>query len=480
MVDINAILNAVAKITRERQEQISPINSAEDGVYLFFSFDLSNSTPFKVEYPELWGSVVTEFYEQVLKLTVSANYKDSRSIGIRNLWKLIGDEVLIYTRIQNPKDLYAQVKDVAECQKNILEFVSETLEKRLSSTCKYYKDIKFVIESRLGIKVTAWVAYCVAQPTEKAANIIYTRDEELGSTSRIDFLGREIDEGFRIARVAAKNQMIVSPLLAWLIWKEEKRESDEDETINKKFKITSYMHLKGVWDNRPVPIVMYHDDFEKIEDTLSYDDVMLSDVYKSLRDTRVGDFISDSRFMVSRLDKILEDIHRKKEYTDWYDFLCTQQNSSQYVKKEVTLYEFHIACAVFSLDGKKLLVHKHSDRGLEFGGMVYKNLRPSTSWEEFCELRYRQKYSIEIKVRENPTPVSTYTYIAPGINHEVTKCAFGVIVIAELNGDLENKPDWELYTIEMIRNLKNEKTVANFKENALKAFNAFQIEEKEL
>lgn len=37
-----------------------------DGVYVFISLDLTNSTKFKSEQPNLWKSVISAFYDKVL------------------------------------------------------------------------------------------------------------------------------------------------------------------------------------------------------------------------------------------------------------------------------------------------------------------------------------------------------------------------------------------------------------------------------
>lgn len=73
----------------------------ESGVFLFLSFDLAGSTAFKAEHPSLWASVFTSFYSQVLDDLGVEDYKtpnndDDDPVCVRKLWKLIGDEVLIF------------------------------------------------------------------------------------------------------------------------------------------------------------------------------------------------------------------------------------------------------------------------------------------------------------------------------------------------------------------------------------------------
>ena len=61
----------------------------QSGVYLFFSFDLVNSTQFKASHPDDWPVVVTRFYELI---TAELTTRLSSAI----VWKFVGDEVLFF------------------------------------------------------------------------------------------------------------------------------------------------------------------------------------------------------------------------------------------------------------------------------------------------------------------------------------------------------------------------------------------------
>lgn len=74
-------------------------NDSNDGVYLFFSFDLVNSTAFKTGYPKEWKKVFKRFYE-ITKEEMSKRYSWCA------IWKYIGDEVLIYVKVYCIDDVY--------------------------------------------------------------------------------------------------------------------------------------------------------------------------------------------------------------------------------------------------------------------------------------------------------------------------------------------------------------------------------------
>src|SRR4051812_33058781 len=70
-----------------------------DGAYLFFSFDLVNSTRYKALFPGHWPIVATHFYDMV------ANEMATRFTSAR-LWKHIGDEILFYKLVTRTADVH--------------------------------------------------------------------------------------------------------------------------------------------------------------------------------------------------------------------------------------------------------------------------------------------------------------------------------------------------------------------------------------
>ena len=75
VLDLRKIKNS---ITEEKKKVIDKKQGSlvlQKGVFLFFSFDLVNSTIFKTEHPSLWSSVFTCFYSEVLKNLGVEEYK---------------------------------------------------------------------------------------------------------------------------------------------------------------------------------------------------------------------------------------------------------------------------------------------------------------------------------------------------------------------------------------------------------------------
>jgi hypothetical protein len=80
---------------------------------------------------------------------------------------------------------------------------------------------------------------------------------------RRDFLGPEIDAGFRISKFALRRRLVVSAELSCLLFRERAAYTG----IEKQLKIVSFQILKGVWTGRHYPIVWYERDWPNIAKT---------------------------------------------------------------------------------------------------------------------------------------------------------------------------------------------------------------------
>ncbi len=459
---------SICDITKQSQNDRQGPDLSDGGVFLFFSFDLAESTVFKAEHPSLWASVFTCFYSQVLEGLGVEDYKspddgDDDSACVRKLWKLIGDEILIYVRILHPGQLYTQITSVSKALSSMTERIADKVEEALvEGTCpvRHCRDVREVILSVLGIKATAWLAQCHDGEAANVPNIIYYPTTATGE-KRIDFLGKEIDEGFRIAEYAVKNKMILSPLLAWMIWKDAQGDKDRENIVKANFRITAFARMKGVWRGRKVPVVMFHQPFDEFGHVLEYDETDL-ETYANVREAGLGNFLKDSRFEIGSIDDILRNVHKDTEAEKLYRNLKEipdMEVISEHIEKK---QEFHVACMIFDREGR-ILVHKDPERGYEFGCLKRILGAGARDWQGACVEGYREKYQIEIDVPQCPVPVATYYY---GKSN-----AFGLLVLADYKGrteDVKGRPDWELYSPQVLME-GEEKAVDQFRENIRRA-----------
>ena len=467
------LLSSISEEVVKQTEASGETESPEEGVYLFFSLDLSNSTQFKAEHPTLWAFVISSFYRAVNSKLVT--YK----IALQQ-WKLIGDEVLLYKEISNGESIYEDIKYVYISLQDIIDsMITDTLtavEKSFPAgcdrSCGQTDNVKYAIRSTLGIKATAWIAQC-SEPSSKknARNIIYENNSSMTESSMNtprDFLGPDIDEGFRLCKYSVKNQMIVSPLLAHIIHKLSRSDPDNDKklVVENNFRITAFVELKGIWQSRVVPIVMFCPDFEHLFEKIEYDQIGLP-AYGNIYHAKLKDFLADPRCKVSYLEKVFDNLARTEEITSLIEQIENPPKTPliprQYLFPPL---EFHIACATVT-DDHKLLVHNDEKRGLEFGCFQFHSYKQYTNWDELCQAEYEAKYKLSIQIDNHPLPIDTYRY-EKSKNYTV----LGIILPAHFCGDISNLPnDWEACTKDRLQELRRENPscVDRFFENAEKS-----------
>jgi hypothetical protein len=168
-----------------------------------------------------------------------ATYKDR----CPKTWKTIGDEILFCTRL----------------------YSLEHLAHSVSSFLRALEDYGAYLDSagnKLDVKGAGWVAAFPAPnvtvevlggSSDRPLNELFDEDFELladQNPTDFDFLGKEIDSGFRSAKNAASDRLTASIELAWLL-----AEAAHAEIFPARFSYHGRQVLKGVIADRPYPIV---------------------------------------------------------------------------------------------------------------------------------------------------------------------------------------------------------------------------------
>jgi hypothetical protein len=164
--------------------------NAPKALFLLFSIDVIDSTAKKYELAQEnkggWLSKIREFYKQFPSLF---NIKAGKPI---NIWKLVGDEILFYVRIEDIKN---------EAGKIIKGF--------RDAICEWNSDDN---GTKLFVKGCIWTAQ--VQSPDAFIGISYK--DKNGTTEFVDFLGESVDCGFRIAKVAEEDKIAISLEVAYL------------------------------------------------------------------------------------------------------------------------------------------------------------------------------------------------------------------------------------------------------------------------
>lgn len=234
---------------------------------MFLSVDLVGSTAFKAKsgekrepnepYP-IWLNRTKNFYRLFPQMLIG-NFDDFLSVidgsdSFKNfppqVWKTVGDEIIFCVRL-------VCLEHLAACMRAFMK------------TLANYGASIHSIEAELDVKGCAWIASFPApnvttvsasrlttdRPTKEVGSQLYEEDERQADIrpGDYDFLGKQIDTGFRIAKFAQPHELSLSIDLAWLLALLKQR-----DLIDCQFMFRGRESLKGVISGVPYPIITIH------------------------------------------------------------------------------------------------------------------------------------------------------------------------------------------------------------------------------
>lgn len=227
---------------------------------LFLSVDLVGSTAFKARFSDrdgsssnpVWVTQIRHFYREFPrylsnrfeKLIAATDGAVSYRELVPRTWKTIGDEIIFCVRL-------ISLEHLAHCMTAFLRAL-EDYGVHLDGSGK-----------RLDVKGAGWVAaFPAPNVTVEVLGLSSASDQQSDlldeafelradkNPEEFDFLGKEIDSGFRAAKNAASDQFMASLELAWLL-----AEAAHLEIFQAKFSYEGRQILKGVISDRPYPLV---------------------------------------------------------------------------------------------------------------------------------------------------------------------------------------------------------------------------------
>ncbi|GAB7081299.1 hypothetical protein [Megalodesulfovibrio paquesii] len=263
------------------------INNEVDvsGLYVFISFDLVHSTRFKLQNPGKWQLTFLNFFLRVTHFFTN-------SLSQIQIWKYIGDEVVFYCKVNSRSELGSILGITYATQQDIIE----VLQSQEPPSAK-----------QLSVKSTVWPAYCKnltkSENDIAASNIKINNNDNirvsLGSrdeTMSIDFLGPDIDRGFRLSKHATRARVLVSAEFAYLFHK-----ANLHYAPNSGLRIVDYAPLKDILDGRPYPLVWFEKDWDAVDSTFFYDEKM--------QNKAIENIIHGKMEQIGGIVKIIKDLH---------------------------------------------------------------------------------------------------------------------------------------------------------------------------
>lgn len=400
-------------------ELISNEKNNRNGIYLFFSFDLVNSTIYKSKDKENWTKLFQRFYELV-DSEMDNSYKNTSL----TLWRYIGDEVIFYLKVSDLDQVIKCPAIVSTISKVVVDQLHTEFEKSrgliYSKSTIWMADVEYQ-----GSKSTE--SKSKSEPIKKMYNNVATIDKtksEWFDNDNIDFLGPEIDLGFRLSKFSRRNSITMSVEVAYIIYK-----YDEQNVAKQKIKIVSLEKLKGIWENRWYPIIWYHNywdnlDFEydehlddklieKISDPEKLKDLL--EVEKILKDTRKIEYV----------EKLIKDINESEEF---------EKDNKVYDKEKLS--EIHLVAICINEEQKILLAKRSATKKVlpskwDFGCA---QLHVEETISECLQRDYNEDFNINIEASDDTQvyPISIYNF-----KNAQNRIIPGLISVIKANGSIE-------------------------------------------
>ena len=417
--------NQIAKI----KEKILPPNvtdlivSQEENLFIFLSIDICNSTLMKKE--------MQKWFEAT-KMLYNVRFEPM------HFWKYNGDEVLYAEPFSNLNTLL----DIITQAYSHITSLQNTISKMMSSSGA---------GNMFKLKGSLWLARTAKADSESTQNVFV-------NSPRVDeFLGVNIDEGFRLSKKVSGSKLVLDPKIVLLLHlaldintnnKERKFVLEGDEffefcrkiKINQKEKMedilkcisfVNYTNLKGIWQNRGYPLFWYYEEDSDFDYDEKVDDNFVS-----------PEKISSPEWL-SKLETIYEKTEEKTEFLNILKIIAGGNPNNIYTSDSFSRLYYSIACVnpqsqnVFV--AQRSLNRRHLKNVWEFGMFKHSSL----SIVESLEKRYKDEFGIEIKIitdeenERNLVPLHFCTVYRNGQAHNSILCMATIKTTENMQSDEE-------------------------------------------
>ena len=175
---INSVLSDIIKNLKETNDNKDYDKSIESkkGIYIFISFDLVNSTLFKSRHMKKWPKFISSFYETVMSQFAVGRFRESsrnvaddemQRTGGFHLWKLIGDEVLLYHKVVSKEELYKTILHINDKRTKLNE---ESINRYAELNPQENKEeCRHLFYQYFEVKTTVWIGSCAGAAEKVSA-----------------------------------------------------------------------------------------------------------------------------------------------------------------------------------------------------------------------------------------------------------------------------------------------------------------------
>lgn len=444
---------------------------------LFISFDIVNSSQYKEKNKDNWLKTITTIFS-VLKESVFSKMPSAE------LWRVIGDEIIFIVKIADISILAEHIEKAFL----IIQEIDEKIEKNeLSNVEEIYTK-----NSDIGLQGAAWLAM-VSDETKDDKNsatrgcenvfIVY-KNQESGNIRRVyEFMGNDIDTGFRIKKFTKKGRLVIGFELAIIL--------SEITLISYCLHIIAFKRLKGVWNNKLYPIIWYHNISNcKFEDSFRFDDAAEDELIQEYFENKNGknEFVNVEMFTntYTALHKIAEERQLEGKIEKMRVLMNDKNELPKILLEPQEEIKLQLTAACYDDDTHRILIfkrrdHVHNGSKWEIGHVL---AQKSVDNQKCIKEGYLKKYGLNIKVMldckksdRQPVPLYLYQYVDP-VDSDIYHRGITVPAIVLEKGKVKypdnEYEDFRWIAEEEIDSLNEEDCVDDLKRSLKAAFGWFR------
>lgn len=423
IIESNAYTSKEIENINQNKSESEEAIEVQKEVVLFFSYDIVNSTLYKTINYFGWSKVINSLFQMLQK-------EVKNQINGAELWRVLGDEAIFIVKIKELDTVYSTIDSIYSI---LIQTIHKLRNGEFFDSKQSKKEMKLEkLQNILSLKATAWIAAVARDSdnlfeTDELIENVFVTFQPSQPTNHpfFEFLGNDIDAGFRLAEKTQDRRLIVSFELAYLL--------NERTKYSSNLNIITFKRLKGVWNNRLYPIIWYYDkeisENISFEESFRYDELegneLINEYYKNRSNDRS---IVKNEYMFTDVDrslnKIMYDMNLQSKLDQIKKIIGDSKDTRNYMDDK-SLLELHCAvlCYKYFESEKKykiLIAQRAKNRGpndlqgcWEFGcakANTYQTLNESIIQE------YKRDFGINVqpeidkdRTDEEPIPLAIYS-----------------------------------------------------------------------
>lgn len=436
----------------EQSNEVKGQTKITRDVVLFFSFDVVNSSSYKTINYYGWALALNDLFK-----TLREDVRNK--ISGSEMWRVLGDEAIFILKIKDEEELRTAVDNI---YKILTHTIKDLKQGRYFEKIGSKKEVSLMkLQNILSLQAAAWIATVTNigdidnnYPLEDDIDNIFEKYKSQEGYEIFEFLGNDIDTGFRISKQTCDGRLVVSFELAYLISQEKESSSY--------LHIITYKKLKGVWKEKLYPIIWYHnpkrlqeiyDNEISLEASFSFDACddyeLIKEYYDNRNPQKETRIIRDLKMYTDinyALNKILNDRNLKDKISKLKTVLQNTHDTTKYISTE--WLQLHCVAVCYSLDKNiKILVAKRAENRKRFPGQWEFGCAKATldkTISQKIKEEYKQDFQIDIspvldvtRTIQEPLPIAIYQVESTDSLTGKTNKHKGIITLAKITGHFD-------------------------------------------